>query len=452
MGETTPIIRTSLQSQPCLSARGIAAEVRSGRIDVSTLAERTLAAIDEHEPDLQAFVALDHSLVRAQAERLDAVLASSGPLGPLHGVPVAIKDIIDTLDQRTAYGSPIHAGHQPEHDAIVVDRLRRAGALIIGKTVTTEFACFSPGPTRNPHDLARTPGGSSSGSAAIVGAGIVPLALATQTAGSIIRPAAFCGAVGVKPTFGQISRDGVMRLAPSLDTIGIIASDVRDAALALSVMGDDPYRFNPDEADVAEIATASLRLGWWPGVGPLKLDVEIGELMRSTVATLDGEKRIVLEDLQLPDWFGQLMDAQTVIMRSEARRQLERELREHSELVSDTMHAFLAPRHSPDEVRHGRRLRDRALGVLHDVFARYDAIITPSAAGEPPPADTTGDPAFCRIWTLLGTPAVTIPGLRGPEGGPIGIQIVGARDDDARTLAVAARVADAMRANGLTLA
>lgn len=451
MSDPSLPVRSSLRPQPCPSARSTAAEVRSGGVSVSEVAERTLAAIDAHEPDLQAFVALDHALVRAQAERLDAALADGGPLGPLHGVPFAIKDIADTFDQPTAYGSPIYADHRPEQDATVVDRLRRAGALIVGKTVTTEFACFSPGPTRNPHDLSRTPGGSSSGSAALVGAGIVPLALATQTAGSIIRPAAFCGAFGVKPTFGQVSRDRMLHIAPSLDTIGVIADDVHDAALALGVMAGDHHRFDPDGSDVAAVATAPLRLGWWPGVAPLELDAGVGALMRGAVAALDDAHGIMLEDVTLPDWFGELIGAQVTIMRSETIRHLEWEIREHPGLVSDAMHAFLAPGHDADGVRRGHRLRDRALGVLHDVFARYDAIITPSAAGEPPLADTTGDPAFCRIWTLLGTPAVTIPGLRGPEGGPLGIQIVGSRDDDARTLAVAARVADAMRVAGVTL-
>jgi Asp-tRNA(Asn)/Glu-tRNA(Gln) amidotransferase A subunit family amidase len=451
VSDPSPSVHSSMPLQPCPSARRTAASVRSGDTSVTEVAARTLAAIDAHEPDLQAFVALDHALVHAQAERLDAALAEGGPLGPLHGVPVAIKDIADTFDQPTAYGSPIHAGHRPDRDATVVDRLRGAGALIVGKTVTTEFACFSPGPTRNPHDLARTPGGSSSGSAALVGAGIVPLALATQTAGSIIRPAAFCGAVGVKPTFGQVSRDRMLQIAPSLDTIGIIASDVHDAALAIGVMAGDPYRFDPDGSDVAAVATAPLRLGWWPGVAPLELDAGIGSLLRGAVEALDDAHGMTLDDVTLPDWFGELIDAQITIMRSETIRHLEWELREHPDLVSDAMHAFLAPGHDPDGVRRGHRLRDRALGVLHDVFARYDAIITPSAAGEPPLAGTTGDPAFCRIWTLLGTPAVTIPGLRGPQGGPLGLQIVGARDDDAHTLAVAVRIADAMRAAGLTL-
>lgn len=443
---------SSLAAEPCPSAREIASSVRSGATTATEVAERTLAAIATHEPDLHAFVAFDPELVRAHAERLDAALADGGPLGPLHGVPIAIKDIADTYDQPTAYGSPVHAGHRPERDAAVVARLRSAGALIVGKSVTTEFACFSPGPTRNPHDLTRTPGGSSSGSAALVGAGIVPLGLATQTAGSIIRPAAFCGAVGVKPTFGQVSREGMLHISPSLDTIGIIASDVRDAALAIGVMSGDPHRYDPDGVDAADVAVSRLRLGWWPGTAPLALDAGVEDAMRSAVASLDDATGITLEDVELPDWFGELIDAQITIMRSETMRHLAWELREHPGLISDSMHAFLAPGHDAEGVRRGLRMRDRALGVLHDVLERYDAIVTPSAAGEAPPADTTGDPAFCRMWTLLGVPAVTVPGLRGHHGLPLGIQLVGARDDDARLNAVAVRAADAMTAAGLTLA
>jgi Asp-tRNA(Asn)/Glu-tRNA(Gln) amidotransferase A subunit family amidase len=444
-------VRTALDDGPAPTARAIAAEVASGERSAAEVAEATLAMIAAHEPDLRAFEAFDPALVRAQAARLDAARSAGEPLGPLHGVPFAVKDIADTFDQPTGYGSPIYAGHRPGRDAVVVERMRRAGALIVGKTVTTEFACFSPGATRNPHDLDRTPGGSSSGSAALVGAGIVPLALATQTAGSIIRPAAFCGAVGVKPTFGQVPREGLLHISPSLDTIGIIAADVRDAALALEVMTGDPHRFDPDGSDVAAVATAPLRIGWWPGVAPLELDPGIAPLMRATVDAFDDAHGIALEDVALPGWFGDLIEAQITIMRTETARHLAWEVREHPELVSERMHAFLAPGPDPEGVRRGLRLRDRALGVLDDVFARYDAIVTPAAAGEPPLADTTGDPAFCRIWTLLGTPAVTLPGLRGPDGLPLGVQLVGPRDDDARLLAVAARVADAMRSAGLRL-
>ena len=439
---------TALQDHPTASARDIAADVRAGRTTAREVIEHTLAAIDAAEGDLQAFVALEHGLVRAAADQLDREQAAGSLRGPLHGVPFAVKDIAETHDQPTAYGSPIYAGNRTGRDALVVARMRAAGAVIVGKTVTTEFACFSPGPTRNPHDLDRTPGGSSSGSAALVGAGLVPIALATQTAGSIIRPAAFCGAVGVKPTYGVVPGEGILDLAPTLDTIGVIAGDVDDAALALGVMADTTVGFNRSNVEVARIATAPLRLGWWPGATPLTLEPGIAELMRTAVIGLGDTYGLVVEDIELPDWFGDLVEAQTTLMRTEALTHLERELREHPDLISPSLHAFLAPGADPEGARHALVLRDRALRHLEDVFTRFDAILTPAALGEPPLADTTGSPVLCRTWTLLGTPAVTLPGLRGPSGLPLGLQLVGERAADASTLGIAARVAAALDAAG----
>jgi Asp-tRNA(Asn)/Glu-tRNA(Gln) amidotransferase A subunit family amidase len=449
---TDPSGRRSVRSAaPIGSAREVAASIRSGRTTATEVAERTLAALAELEPQLHAMVAFDADLVLAEADALDAEQAAGRLRGPLHGVPFAVKDIADTHDLPTAHGSPIYAGNRPSRDALVVERMRRAGAIVVGKTVTTEFACFQPGPTRNPHDLDHTPGGSSSGSAALVGAGIVPLALATQTAGSVIRPAAFCGAVGVKPTYGALPKDGIFTISPSLDTIGIIAHDVHDAALALGIMADAPVRFDPAHADVAGIASAPLRVGWWPGVAPATLEHGVEDLMRAAVLGLGDAQGLVVEELTLPAWFGELLEAQVVLMRSETVQLLARELHEQPELVSASLKAFLAPGPDPDGARRALELRDRALVHLGDVFARFDAIMTPAAPGEPPLADTTGNPDFCRTWTLLGTPTVVLPGLRGATGLPLGLQLVGPREADARILAVALRVADAMRAAGLVL-
>jgi Asp-tRNA(Asn)/Glu-tRNA(Gln) amidotransferase A subunit family amidase len=450
-GVVAPGRRAARSPAPVGSARDVAASIRSGRTTATEVAERTLAALERLEGDLRAMVAFDPELVLAQADALDAEQAAGRLRGPLHGVPFAVKDIADTHDLPTAHGSPIYVGNRPSRDAVVVERMRRAGAVVIGKTVTTEFACFQPGPTRNPHDLERTPGGSSSGSAALVGAGIVPLALATQTAGSVIRPAAFCGAVGVKPTYGSVPTEGVFTISPSLDTVGIIAHDVQDAALALGVMAGTTVRFDPEHADVAGIASAPLRLGWWPGTAPARLEEGVEDLLRAAALGLGDAQGLMVEELALPAWFGDLLEAQVVLMRSETVRLLERELREQPDLVSASLKAFLAPGPDADGARRALELRDRALVHLGDVFARFDAILTPAAPGEPPLADTTGNPDFCRTWTLLGTPAVVLPGLRGAMGLPLGLQLVGPRDADARTLAVALRVADAMRAAGLTL-
>lgn len=437
--------RSAFAEAPIGSARSLADRVRRGEISAVEIAERTLAALETHEPDLHAMVALEPSAVIRQAQERDAGRAAGRPGGPLEGVPFAVKDIADTFDLPTRHGSPIHVANRPSEDALVVSRMRRAGALIIGKSVTTEFACFQPGPTRNPFDLDRTPGGSSSGSAALVGAGIVPLALATQTAGSVIRPAAFCGAVGVKPSFGILPRDGILSISPSLDTVGIIASDVRDAAVALGVMAGDLARFDPAIA-VGLDAQRPVRLGWWPGTAPAELEDGIEAALRSALEGLDAGPDVVVEDIELPSWFGELLEAQIVLMREETLQQLERELREHPGLVSDSLHAFLAPGPDPDGARRARTARDRALPLLDAVFARHDLIVTPAAPGVPPMADTTGSPDFCRTWTLLGTPAVVLPGVRGPGGLPLGLQLVGPRDDDARTLALAVRVESALLA------
>ena len=395
------------------SARDVAERIRSGHTTATEVAERTLAALEQREGELHAMVAVNPELVLAQADALDTEQAAGRLRGPLHGVPFAVKDIADTHDLPTAHGSPIYAGNRPTRDALVVERMRRAGVVVVGKTVTTEFACFQPGPTRNPHDLARTPGGSSSGSAALVGAGIVPLALATQTAGSVIRPAAFCGVVGVKPTYGVVPNDGILTISPSLDTVGIIAHDVLDAALALGVMTGSPSRFDPTRADVAGIASAPLRIGWWPGVAPAVLEDGVEGLMRAAALGLDNTQGLVVEELRLPDWFGELLDAQIVLMRDETIRTLARELREQPELMSASLTSFLAAGPDADGARRACELRDRALVHLGDVFARFDAILTPAAPGEAPLADTTGSPDYCRSWTLLGTPAVVLPGLRG---------------------------------------
>jgi len=440
--------RTARLEPPVASARELAAAIRAGHVTAREIAERTLAALERHEPDLHALVACDPDRVRAAADELDRQQAAGALRGPLHGVPFAVKDIAETYDLPTGHGSPIYAGQRTGRDASVVARMRAAGAVIVGKTVTTEFACISAGPTRNPYDLDRTPGGSSSGSAALVGAGIVPLALATQTAGSVIRPAAFCGAVGVKPTFGTVPRDGILSLSPTLDTIGIIAGDVDDAALALGVMADTTVGFDPHRPEVAGRGAAPSRLGWWPGVPPVVLEPGVEDLMRTAVLALGDDRGMVVEELELPGWFGDLLEAQNTLMRTETVLHLAREMREHPDLISPALRAFLALGPDPAGARRALALRDRALTHLVDVFSTYDAILTPATLGEAPSADTTGSPDLCRTWTLLGTPAVTLPGLRGPTGMPLGLQLVGARGSDAGTLGVALRVASALEAAG----
>ncbi len=419
-------------------ARELVAAHRGGRGSVLATAQTTLARIADVEPDLRAFAHLDPAAVLERARELDAVPPSAR--GPLHGLPVGLKDIIDTADAPTAYGSPIHAGHRPERDAIVVDRLRVAGALIVGKTVTTEFALFTPGPTRNPHDPTRTPGGSSSGSAAAVAAGLLPIALGTQTAGSVVRPASFCGIVGAKPTFGRVPFDGVKLCSEHLDTLGVMAQDAEDAALVLAVMADEPM------PSPAERPQGRPRIGWWPGASPARMDDDARAVVDAAVAALSDGGDVEIAEVELPTWFGDLIAAQQVLMRHEAWGNLALERTRHADLLSPGLRAYLAEGPDAEGAAEALALAERGREAVAAALAGYDALLTPSVVGEAPERTVTGDPVFCRTWTLLGGPAVAVPGLRGPAGLPLGVQLVGPVGSDARVLAAAARLAPLLRA------
>ena len=420
-------------------ARDIAAASRRGDVTVVSTAEATLARIAAVDPTLEAFVAVDAEAVLARARELDA----TEPVGPLHGVPVALKDIIDTADLPTAYGSPIYAQHRPTSDAVVVERLHAAGALIVGKTVTTEFALFEPGPTRNPHDHARTPGGSSSGSAAAVAAGLVPLALGTQTAGSVVRPASFCGVVGAKPTFGLVPFSGVKVCSPSLDTLGVFATDIDDAALALEVMAGVDLELG------TEAPAGPLRLGWWAGATPM--DAPAGEVVASAVSMLRARGDVEIVDVALPDWFAELVADQSALMHAEAREALAPEHRDHADRLSASLRGMLDA--EPDHVAARRALERRpdAQRALAEALGGLDGLLTPSVLGEAPARTSTGDPVLCRTWTLIGAPAIAMPGLTGPSGLPLGVQVVGPVGADLELLRAARRLGPMLDAVGSAL-
>jgi Asp-tRNA(Asn)/Glu-tRNA(Gln) amidotransferase A subunit family amidase len=393
--------------------------LRAGELGAVELATECLDAVAAREEELQAWVTIDRELVLARARELDAVEAAER--GPLHGIPVGVKDIVDTADMPTEYGSPIYAGHRPAADAAVVSRLRAAGALIIGKTVTTEFALFTAGPTANPHDPTRTPGGSSSGSAAAVGAGTVPLAIGTQTAGSVVRPASFCGVVGVKPTFGTLSTDGVKPCSPSLDTVGIFARDVAGAAHALQALTGAARQ---PLVDNEPVKVGFARTPEWARI-PETTQALIERAVEQVAAELD-----VIE-VGLP--FAGLVEAQTAVMQVEATSVLSAERTWHADQLSKALldvlragdHALWAYEAA---LAHVRRCRGR----LDEVFEGVDVLLAPSVLGEAPPIkEGTGDPLLCRAWTALGTPTVSVPGLTGPAGLPLGIQLIAppGRDD-----------------------
>jgi Asp-tRNA(Asn)/Glu-tRNA(Gln) amidotransferase A subunit family amidase len=434
--------RDELLGLPAAEAARLVAE---GAISSQELVDACLARVSEVDGQVQAWAFLDPDHARAQARAADEWRGGGRPLGPLHGVPIGIKDIIDTADMPTENGSVLHAGRTPSRDASLVERLRAAGAVILGKTVTTEFAAYAPGKTRNPHDPDHTPGGSSSGSAAAVAAGMVPLAVGSQTNGSVIRPAAFCGVYGFKPTFGSISRHGMLRVAPTLDQVGVFARTVDDLAfLAESLVGYDAR-----DPDCRPRAHPPFRVvaATEPPLPPMLAFVKTPPWARAEEETKAAFGELVellgdrVEEVEL---FPSAVEAWTwhrTIMEAEMAASLEREWDRGRDRLSEPLRALLERGRAVSAVDYQRAIaRSR---MIHDGFAelfeqRYDAILTPAAPGPAPKGlGSTGDPAFCTLWTLCGMPAVTLPLLQGSTGLPIGVQLVGPRDGDARLLRTA---------------
>lgn len=371
-----------------------------------------------------------------QAEELDSTRAARGVTGPLHGIALGIKDIIDVAGMPTTMGSPVYTGNIARQTAPVVQQLERAGAVILGKTVTSEFAFYTPRKTRNPWNPAHTPGGSSMGSAAAVAAGMVCGALGSQTNGSVVRPAAFCGVVGYKPSHGIISTDGVMPYAPTLDTVGVFARSVGDAALLASVCAPAA---RPLPAECGSLPRpprlAAVRSPVWDAAStPQK------KLFADNLAALRGAGAGVTE-AELPEPFQAAHAVQRAIMAYEAAQHLGAVQREHRPLLSARLNAFLDEGAVIEEQHYRRALasRDHLRALWARFSAAYDVVVTPPATGEAP-ADLgqTGDPTFCTIWTLLGAPALAIPVALGPGGLPLGLQIVGADGSDATVLAAGA--------------
>jgi len=427
------------------TARALRAALEEGRITVRELVETCLARIEADEPRIRAWAHLDRDYALAQAEALDEARRRGRPLGPLFGLPVGVKDIVDTADLPTEHGSPIFVGRRPTADAWLVGRLKAAGAVILGKTVTTEFAAFTPGPTRNPHDPERTPGGSSSGSAAAVAAGMVPLAIGSQTNGSVIRPAAFCGVVGFKPTHGLVPRTGMLEQSPTLDHVGVFARDLGDAALlAETLAGFDPEdpATRPQAAPrlvraVEEGLPVRPRLAIVRGPSWDRAEPAMREAMAELADAL-GEAAVPLE---LPEAFAEAIQVHRTIWTAELAFRFGRLVAERGALVSERFRELVGEGERVDAVAYQRALAHRALlqRELGALFHEIDAFVTPAAPGEAPKGlDSTGDPAFCTLWTLCGTPALTLPLLTGPSGLPMGLQLVADLADDERLFRVAA--------------
>ncbi len=427
-----------------LSATEAADSIRAGVLSSETLVRACLARIANREAEVGAWIHLDEARALAEARARDESLAAGKAPGPLHGIPVGIKDIYDTADMPTQLGSPLHQGRQPKRDSGVVELLRQAGAVILGKTVTTEFALNHPGKTRNPHDPNRTPGGSSSGSAAAVADYMVPLSVGSQTVGSMIRPGSFCGAFAYKPTFGSISRRGMKLLCRRLDHVGVYARSVEDLAL----IGDAIMVNDVEDEDMLAHPGRDLiaKLNELDGYSPKRLAFVRSPLWDQA----DEDARRAYEDhvrslgniisaLALPPAFDRALEDHHVILNANLAAVFRREFEETPEQLSDKLKARIVqgiPLKASELVDATERADERRR-ALDRLLADYDAVLTPAAPGEAPvDLTTTGNAAFNAIWTQCGVPAVSVPLLKGKNGMPLGVQVVAPRGGDANALAV----------------
>ena len=406
--------------------------IRDGHIEPMEVMEACLDRIDQREDERHAFA---HFAPEAASR------AASRPRpGPLAGLPIGVKDVLDTADMPSQYGSPIWQGWQPKADCAAVAAARAAGAVVVGKTVTTEFATRTPGPTTNPANPGHTPGGSSSGSAAGVGDFFFPLAFGTQTAGSIIRPAAYCGVVGYKPTFGLISRVGMKIMSDSLDTVGVMARSVADCALfAAAVSGRNLG--NPDSKPDTAPRIGVCKTLSWDQASP-ETQALLGRI--ADALSRAGAK---VTDFDLPGHFDELETAHPIVMNNESARALGWEMNNHRSQLSETLR---------DRLDFGLAQTEATLDAACAAFQRtqaafpgamegLDILLTPSAPGEAPAGlESTGDPSFNYIWTTLHGPCITLPAGTGPNGLPLGIQVCGRPNEDRATLAWAAWVAGAI--------
>jgi Asp-tRNA(Asn)/Glu-tRNA(Gln) amidotransferase A subunit family amidase len=416
-----------------LTATAAARAIAAGEITAEDLIRSCLARIDQREPTVRAWASLDPGQALSEARERDRSFARRGAVSPLHGIPVGIKDMIDTADLPTQHNSPIYRGHRPGQDAACVAVLRAAGAIILGKTETVEFAAGGrKAPTTNPHDRSRTPGGSSSGSAAAVADFQVPLAFGTQTGGSLIRPASFCGIFALKPSWGSVSREGAKLASLSFDTIGWYARSIADLAAVAEL-------FQIIDAPLAPPRMDKLRIAICPSPVFEHAAAETRAALSRGAEILEASGARC-ETLQLDSRFDGLVDAHETIALGETRAAFLGEYRRAGHLLDDDFKAKVENRAgvTPQQLRDAYDLAGECRAAFDRIAAGYDAILTPAAIGEAPIGlASTGDHVFNRIWTLLHVPCVAVPGFQGPNGLPVGLQLVGPRFEDGRVLAVA---------------
>ncbi|MCW2573659.1 MAG: Aspartyl-tRNA(Asn) amidotransferase subunit Glutamyl-tRNA(Gln) amidotransferase subunit [Frankiales bacterium] len=411
-----------------LSAVAAAREIAAGRLTCEALARACLERVEARETDVRAFSALDADAVLATARQLDRQPFH----GPLHGLPIGIKDVLDTSDLPTQMGSSIYEGYRTRADSAVVAASRVAGGVIFGKTVTCEFAGMAPRGTRNPHDLARTPGGSSSGSAAAVADFMLPLAFGTQTGGSILRPASFCGILGYKPTYGTFSRQGLKFAAESLDTIGLFAREIEDVVLfADALLGSR----TPDTTTLTRPRIGLCRTYLWEAKASPETRAAVEQAAR-----LAEDAGAIVTEFDLPSGFADLSVAREVINDVERSRSLAWEWLQHRGDISPQLTRSVESGLKTDQETYVRHLRraEELRAQFAELTASLDGLVAPAVNGEAPLGlDYAGDPALQGLWTLLHVPTLALPASRGPNRMPVAIQVVGRRDEDRKMLALA---------------
>ncbi|EEB85056.1 amidase [Roseobacter sp. GAI101] len=427
-----------------LTATEALALCASGKLTSVELVKSCLAQITATDDAIRAWAYLDQEAAIAQAQECDRIRRAGMTIGALHGIPVGLKDIIDTADMPTARGTPIFAGRQTDHDARLVELLRGAGAVIMGKTVTTEMAFVHANDTRNPHNPDHSPGGSSSGSAAAVGAHHVPLAIGTQTNGSVIRPASFCGTFGFKPTRGVVSRTGLLQTSVSLDQVGCFGRSLADVALLTDVIGgydgSDATSFarpRPDmSAGAAEDAPVTPELVWFDLPFNDRLSADAQEGLEAVLEILDPQ----VTRMEPADTLSNLVAVQARIHEYEICQHQAEVFEGHWDQISETLKPVITRGNqiTRAEYEDALAVKASAEAFFDNFFVEFDAIIAPSAAGEAPKFGAgTGDPIFCTLWTLAGLPCISLPLLVGETGLPIGVQLIGPAEKDNRLLRTA---------------
>ncbi|HET7596972.1 MAG TPA: amidase [Burkholderiales bacterium] len=410
------------------SASEAAAAIAAGKLTSEALVSECLERVRRREEEVRAWAYIDPECALAQARERDR----DTPRSRLHGIPVGVKDVIDTCDLPTEYGSPIYRGHRPACDAACVAQVRELGGVILGKTVSTEFATRHPNKTRNPRNLAHTPGGSSSGSAAAVADGMVPIAFGTQTSSSIVRPAAFCGVVGYKPTFNLINRAGLKFLAESMDTIGTLTRTVADAALVVEELTGMPHTSFDD------VAALHPRIGFCRTPYWAQADAASQSMIEAAVRRLAARGARVSEITLDPEF--DLAQTQIEVSSYEFFRALTHERTRFPALISESLTARIAAGGQVTRAQYeaGLARTARCRERMVDLFRECDGLIAPSAPGEAPRGlERTGEPIFGLMWTLLGLPCITLPCGAGPNGLPLGVQLIGRHGGDAGLFVIA---------------